>query len=345
MAGATDADMVAAKSTLCTRLLRSAQGGGIVNRRPALALAAAVASATKNVHAVGVGRKLVNGKVTAERCVRIYVVQKMAKSVMPKSAWLPESIDGMPTDVIQSAPAFLAAPNPPCSVNRQKRQDPKVAGISVGHSNVTAGTLACFCRSTKAGDPPGAVFALSNNHVFADLNKAAIGDPLLQPGPLDGGTAADAFATLFRFQPIAFGETAGNKVDAAIGLLTGTGFKKSVCSIGTITGTTTGSENLVVRKHGRTTGYREGTVTDASYDALVAMDSTGSTVALFENQLRLGPRAPFTDIGLGGDSGALVFTKQGRRAVGLYFANPPSGEYGIACPIAEVLTALEIALL
>jgi hypothetical protein len=337
--------MVAAKSTLSARLLRAGVAGGVVGRRPALALAAAVASAGQNVHAVGVGRKLTNGKVMAERCIRIYVVQKMAKSVMPQSAWLPETIDGMPTDVIQSAPAYLAAPNPPCSQNKQKRQDPKVGGISVGHTSVTAGTLACFCRSTKAGDPADAVFALSNNHIFANVNKAAIGDPLLQPGALDGGTAADAFATLFRFQPITLGGQVGNKVDAAIGLLTGPGFKKTVCSIGAITGRAAPAEGLVIRKHGRTTGYREGTVTDVSYDALVAIDPSTGSVGLFDNQLRLTPRAPFTDIGLGGDSGSLVVTKQGRRAVGLYFANPPGGEYGIACPIGEVLTALEIALL
>ena len=339
-------DLVAIKKALSPRLLKAGLEGGVVGRRPARAFATAVAFAGQNVHAVGVGRKVTKGKVTEQRCIRIYVLQKMAKSVIPLAQRLPEAVDGVPTDVIESAPAFLAAPSPPCSVDRQKRRDPKVGGISVAHGGVSAGTLGCFCRSTRPQDPSDAVYVLSNNHVFANVNTAAIGDLLLQPGPLDGGTRADAFATLERFVPIALGGVVANRLDGALGRLSTAAFKNTVCSIGKLTGTAAASEGLGIRKHGRTTGYREGAVTDASYDALVGMDHTGAgTVALFEDQMRLGPRPPFTDIGLGGDSGSLVVTRRGRRAVGLYFANPPGGEYGIASPMAEVLARLEIALL
>ena len=87
-------------------------------------------------------------------------------------------------------------------------------------------------------------------------------------------------------------------------------------------------------------------LTDESYDALVGMDHNDlSVVALFENQMRIEVIAPFPAFGLGGDSGSLIVTSTGRRAVGLYFAGPESGFCGIGNHIQDVLDQLEIALL
>ena len=145
---------------------------------------------------------------------------------------------------------------------------------------------------------------------------------------------------------IQLGGVVPNRVDGAIGALSpGMSFNREICSIGTITGTATAFEGMAVQKHGRTTGFTEGSVTDAAYDALVGMDHADpSIVGLFADQLRVERRAPHAVFGLGGDSGSLVLDAE-RRAVGLYFAGPESGLYGIANPIAEVLTALEIELL
>jgi methyl coenzyme M reductase beta subunit len=95
---------------------------------------------------------------------------------------------------------------------------PLVPGISIGHFNATAGTLSCFCRSTRAGDPPG-TYLLGNNHVLADINRGAVGDALRQPGPLDGGTDDDSVAQLHRFVKISLGGGKANRVDAALGRL------------------------------------------------------------------------------------------------------------------------------
>jgi hypothetical protein len=46
-------------------------------------------------------------------------------------------------------------------------------------------------------------------------------------------------------------------------------------------------------------------------------------------------------IGLGGDSGSLVVTEN-NEPVGLYFAGPEGGEYGIANPIGKVMEKLKI---
>lgn len=337
-------DVLSAKEVASANLLRPIS----VAAAPVgfeLSVAAAVERASHNVHAVGVGKKWVAGQETPVVAVRIYVTQKLPRSLLREQDALPVEIDGIPTDVIESPPGLVMGAQQ-CSLDRRTRQRPVIGGISTAHFNVTAGTLACFCRSTRAGDDPDALFVLSNNHVYADVNRAAAGDPLLQPGPLDGGGPGDEIADLERFVPITLGGTVPNLVDAAIGRLRpDVPFTNAVCTIGPITGTDRAVEDMAVRKHGRTTGYTEGTVTDENYDAVVGMDHHNpSLVALFRGQMRVERTSPFPAFGLGGDSGSLVVRRDSSEAVGLYFAGPPSGTYGIANHIENVLRDLEIRL-
>lgn len=358
----TREELLQAKQSLSASLLRAGLRGNVVSTTAAVRVADAIAAAGQNVHAVGIGRKMVNGVETDDLCVRVYVVQKIAETLLPPIYRIPGSIDGITTDIIESPPAFIAQTKPKtksrvnkivaastlpaCSNSRRQNQRPLAAGISAGHFNITAGTIGYFCKSTRHGDNPADVFALSNNHVFADVNQARVGDDLYQPGPLDGGTATDHFADFTRCVTIELGGTAPNRVDAAIGRLRSTvQHRPEICSIGQITGSTRATEGMQVRKHGRTSGYTEGRVTDDSYDALVGMDhSNPSVVALFDNQMRIEAIAPYPAIGLGGDSGSLIVTKGGIFAVGLYFAGPASGSYGVANHIQDVLIELEIQL-
>jgi hypothetical protein len=348
---AVPTDVLLAKQALSGRLLQAGLQGNVLAAATTFRVDEVVASARRNVHAVGVGRKIVNGETIETASVRIYVTQKVAPSLLPPRDRLPETIDGIPTDVIESLPAFLASESPSemsaCTRDRRKRQRPVGAGISAAHRDVTAGTISCFCRSIRHGDDPSKVYVMSNNHVFANVNQSQIGDPLYQQGPADGGTADDHFANLHRFIPMKLGGTEPNRVDAAIGELSSdVEFEPEVCQIGKIMGIGEAVEDMDVCKHGRTTGYTEGTVTDESYDALIGMDhSDPNVVAFFENQVRIERTPPYLEIGLGGDSGSLVFSKTKAEAVGLYFANPPSGSYGVANHIADVLSELQIELL
>lgn len=378
---ASKEELIEAKQLLSARLLAAGVRSRVLTRGFTTRMREAVADVGANVHAVGVGRKLVNGKPTKELAVRIYVVQKLAESAIPPRSLLPESLDGIPCDVIESAPAFIhasrrkagakaarkasvtAAPAAPargrlreqsptiaagnCTDERRRRQRPLVAGISVAHRDVTAGTIGYFCRSTRHGDDPSHIFILSNNHVLANVNEAAEGDDVLQPGPADGGTVTDHAAEFHRFVRMRLGGDVPNRVDAAIArLLPGVNHILSVCSIGRVTGIDRGVEDMRVRKHGRTSGLTEGVITDDTYDAIVGMDHNDpSVVALFQNQLRIERAGPSAVFGLGGDSGSLVMSRSDRRAVGLYFAGPDSGLYGIANHIGDVLDQLQIELL
>ena len=70
-------------------------------------------------------------------------------------------------------------------------------------------------------DAQGNVYALSNNHVYARLNAAQLGEAILQPGLYDTGGALlysdQVIGTLADFVPIAFGARSSNTIDAAIG--------------------------------------------------------------------------------------------------------------------------------
>ena len=79
---------------------------------------------------------------------------------------------------------------------------------------------------------------------------------------------------------------------------------------------------------------------------LIGMDHNDpSIVALCESQVRIERTPPYLEIGLAGDSGSLVLGNTESEAVGLYFAGPPGGNYGVANHIADVLSELQIELL
>jgi len=347
-------DVLEAKQVLSAFYLPQGLRGGAVGRVTTMSVDDAVAGARQNVHAIGVGYKMVNGLPAQDAglVVRVHVVQKIAPSLLSPRDRIPEQIDGIPTDIIESAPAFAiakaaaaaAVAAPACTDRRREAQRPLIAGISTAHEDITAGTLGYFCKSLRHGDDPRTIYMLSNNHVLANVNMGAPGDRIYQPGPADGGDVASHVANLVRYKTI---DLSGNpnKVDCAIAsLVPGIEWRPGICSVGKVDGTTAATVGMAVCKHGRTSGFTRGSVTDVNYDALIGMDhSNPSVAALFQDQMRI--ESPnMTAFGLGGDSGSLVVQEAKMSAVGLYFAGPPSGQYGVANQISDVLTELEIAL-
>lgn len=226
----------------------------------------------------------------------------------------------------------------------QKRNRPLRIGGSVAHFKVTAGTLGCFVERRS----DGAIFILSNNHVLANENRAAIGDPILQPGHYDGGRRrTDTIGRLASFIPLS--SRRPNFVDCALasvldpvefdpGKLTGLGKLRGVSSEEI-------DEGMPVAKVGRTTGRRRGRITAFEMDNLVIEFDMGDI--RFDNQLEIigdGPR-PFSD---SGDSGSLVVDAE-NKAVGLLFGGSDPSEdepgYTFANPIETVLKRLKVSLL
>lgn len=213
---------------------------------------------------------------------------------------------------------------------------PVPIGVSTGHFNITAGTIGA--RVTDGVN----VYALSNNHVYADENQASIGDNVLQPGPYDGGrNPTDSIGTLSAFSTIVFSRKANNTIDAAIALSYENLLGNSTPANGYGTPGSTTREAIVglpVMKYGRTTGLTHGIVYAIDATINVGYDSG---VARFVHQIIITPGT----FSAGGDSGSLIVVDDGTDAntpVGLLFAG--SSSYTIANPIDDVLTYFTITI-
>jgi hypothetical protein len=212
---------------------------------------------------------------------------------------------------------------------------PVPIGVSTGNiESNSAGTIGC--RVSKGGQ----VYALSNNHVYALENTAPGNSEVLQPGRLDGGTAADAIGNLTEYVDIDFAG-GDNTIDAAIAL-------SSTANLGNATpsdGYGTPKSQIAsadvgqsVQKYGRTTSLTKGTVTGIAATVNVGYSSG---TARFVDQIIVEARRPFLKAG---DSGSLLVTDPDRNPVGLLFAGNGNGKFAVANPIDAVLGAFSVSI-
>jgi hypothetical protein len=225
------------------------------------------------------------------------------------------------------------------------RQRPLEAGTSVGHYNITAGTLGAFARRRR----DGAALMLSNNHVLANEDSARVGDDILQPGNYDGGRrrldVAGHLADWVRLK-----QDTPNLVDAAIATVAdGVAYTAGIYrDLGKLKGVQAApvSAGEGVAKIGRTSGLTRGRVTAVEVDGLAIEYDMGSIS--FDNQIEIEGAGDLA-FSSGGDSGSLILG-EGGEAVALLFAGSERGgtnDLGLtyANPIGTVLDALAIDLL
>lgn len=307
----------------------------------------------ENVVAVGRGLKRVRGVVTSERAIICSVEKKMPFSQLKAKDLIPADINGEKTDVVETGEIKALKA-------RTDRWRPAPGGVSIGHQQVSAGTLGCLVKRD------GQVYILSNNHVLADSNNASIGSNILQPGKYDGGTLADRIALLTDFVPIEFGgepsdckvgktiakllnlsafatkrqsrmrvinaEQAENLVDAAIALpINEADVDEEILEIGVPVGIAEGALGMQIQKSGRTTGLTKGEILQV--DVAVKVQYGGGKTALFVDQLMAGEMCS------GGDSGSAVLDMK-NNVVGLLFAG--SDKSTIMNPIQHVIELLKL---
>ena len=241
----------------------------------------------------------------------------------PEVGGLPTSFDGIPVSPVVTG-MIMARTDPTL------RLRPAPLGSSVGHFAITAGSI-----GARVVDASGNVYILSNNHVLANSNDASIGDAIYQPGPYDGGTAADQIATLYAFKPIDF-SGAANTFDAAIARSnasdlgfaspTDDGYGAPAAQIYGDANNDGAFDNvsallgLPVQKYGRTTKLTHGQITGVNgtvtvcYEVLYIFCIKSAT---YTNQLIVD----VSGFSGGGDSGSLIVADDGTlRPVGLLFA-------------------------
>jgi hypothetical protein len=227
----------------------------------------------------------------------------------------------------------------------QQQCRPLLVGCSVGHFNITAGTLGAFVRSRA----DGSMMILSNNHVLADENTGQPGDMILQPGKYDGGqNPNDGVAQLTKFIPIDFQNP--NIVDCAVAtLLPGIAVDlRQLKGWGILAGVRNASvaTKETVSKVGRTTDLTSGTITAIEMDNVAVQYSHG--LAHFDGQIEIEGQgqAPFSRPG---DSGSLVFDSSGLGTALLFAGGNQGGTNGLgltyASPLQNALDGLGIDLL
>lgn len=145
------------------------------------------------VVAVGIGHKVSNGKQIPGLAIIVTVEKKQPALALAPSEVIPSDLNGVATDVVDSK-------GPIKKFENDVYARPAQGGLSIGHEDITCGTFGCVVQKD------GKQFILSNNHVLANSNAGEIGDPILQPGPYDGGTMAQQIGTLHDYVPILFAE-------------------------------------------------------------------------------------------------------------------------------------------
>ena len=282
-------------------------------------------STNPNVVGVGIGRKAVRGAETSDLALKVYVRQKLHPLLVKDWERIPPEIEGVPTDVEEAGEFSIWRPIPPIY---QRKVRPAMGGLSIGHYEISAGTLGCLVRDR------GDVYILSNNHVLANENRGTEGDPILQPGRFDGGkTDKDVLARLDTF--VSLDEAGANLVDCALAQpFDPEDVTTDILNIGRLRGSRDATLEEKVIKSGRTTRVTHGTVTDVSATIRVGY-SSGSFV--FQDQMILrGERGSFS---AGGDSGSAIVALDG-HAVGLLFAGSPF--FTVANKMRNVEKALDV---
>lgn len=320
------------------------------------------------VTAVDVGYKLKENKdaFLDELALRVHVERKLPEHcfkerrqdfIDPKKYLSPRGTE-VKMDVIEAEyrplqmaePArprlALEVPLTPKEINRRRRLDPLVGGISIGSPQVPVGTLGALVWDRT----DGSVCILSNWHVLSGDLHGEVGTPCFQPGRFDQGRSSDVVARLKRW-------SFDSQSDAGIAELTGS---RRYCAgeiievYQQISGVADPYLGMEVLKSGRSTGATWGFVDGLYFSA--AIQYGNGIVRIFEDQIHIAPQPPDNTnepvrrISDPGDSGSVWVAKsngKGYRAVGLHFAgdlpHAAFGEYALANPMSIVAERLNFS--
>jgi hypothetical protein len=214
-------------------------------------------------------------------------------------------------------------------------------GVSGGNTNDISRAFCCSGTLGSLVTDGTTKYVLSNNHILARQDQAAVGEDISQPGLIDNGCAVATIVADFTKAPLL-----GSNVDAALatlrtGTMDSTGF---IEGIGVISRNTLNpSVGLAVKKSGRTTGTTTGTIASVNTSVNVQYQKGCGKgkkyVISYTNQVLINS----STFSAGGDSGSLIVSNDAAfHPVALLFAG--SSSTTIANPIGEVLSKVGSAL-
>lgn len=273
----------------------------------------------KNVVGVGIGQK--NGE--GELSIVVLVEKKESIDALEEADIIPEKIEGVRTDVIETGPIV------PLAGVHTKRERPVFGGLSAIWRKGTACTLGAIVY--KKGKP----YALMNTHCGMPHWKGAkIGDDIIQPSGNDGGKKLGEKDVIGHstamYKELILDNASINPFDACLVELDVDVKELYLEGVGAIKPQPRGVRvGDLVTKSGRTTGVSSSQV--LIVNATVKVDY-GEGIAIFSNQIiSKNDGKKFT---AGGDSSSLVVDKD-KHPVGQIFAG--SNTIAIWCPIQTIM--------
>ena len=299
-----------------------------------------------NVLAVGLGLKSIGGHLTATPAVKVFVSRKVPASNLAEGDLIPAELPApdapVPTDVEEMAPLMAPVQSSLTSQSEdtlllRTYQRPVYGGLSASHYQFEIGTIAIPVADRSGSQR----YLLSNNHVLARLNQARLGDPIIQPALIDGGSPGKfTIAFLDRFIPLALGGLVANVADAALARVANSAVLSRVAFVGAPLGVRPARELRVgetVCKVGRTTGLTFGRVVATGCRCTInyAMTGLGNQAALFDDQILTSAMAGY------GDSGSLLFDGA-RNAVGMLGGGSDTHTVFNPCDLLEELLGIQI---
>jgi hypothetical protein len=259
------------------------------------------------------------------------------------------------------------------TIHQAEQLSPAVLGSSGGNNvdyDARGGQVADCCGGTLGSlvqDNNGRQYLLSNNHVLARSDQAAVGDQIVQPGLIDNncvpygeGPGTTPVGSLTGFLPLSSSAT---NADAAIaqavtgavdptGSILELGARQADGTLGAAPPgvTSTGGKGetaglgLTVAKSGRTTGLTCASISALALDVNVdyytdCAETKPYLTKTYTNQIGVSGNQ-FSDAG---DSGSLVVDTANAEPVGLFFAgglDAAGVSQGVANPAADMLSEL-----
>ena len=247
---------------------------------------------------------------------------------------LPRTLEGVPIRFFETkgkiVPMGLLSVAPAHAIYgvRTDKYRPAPGGVSVGHPEVTAGTL----TSRAIDKTDRKIVGAGNNHVVAldwgHLHVGKKGDPTLQPGPYDGGVE-DGFGILKRWIPVRVDEP--NLIDGAI--FDSNQLADYILDLGKPMESIDPYPGMKVVGSGRTSGLQYSKVIDVN--ASIKVEGWGDCD--FVNQVVMSPAlmAP-------GDSGMWIGDADNWRSAVVGFAGSPTMSAGSPAKTFEQLLGIEI---
>jgi hypothetical protein len=237
--------------------------------------------------------------------------------------------------------------------NQNAQSLPVELGTSGGNIDDKSGRFCCGGTLGSLLNRNGSFYILSNNHVLARSDQAALGEPISQPSIIETNCSTLGTTTVANLTSFVNLQASGNNVDAAIALIV-PGAVDLTGNILLLGGTATGSTpdsgpphqgkgiratvGMPVAKSGRTTGLTCSTVSTTGLSTSVSYQTTcnGSTSfsVTYKNQVAVSG----SGFSGAGDSGSLIVNQTSADPLALLYGGSDSETVGN--PVADVLTAL-----